>query len=150
MIYEVVNPSDPVTIEANDSILAAVAVILLSNGDYGLYDEDDRTVIPIFRLSGPERLIKWLHENNIDSNKIDEFYAKNGDELATILESVVYGQRSDRAGILALTEKMSAKDRLDALSKWNESKRSSMNDIGEQAHQLAKALRKKAKEARGT
>lgn len=146
MIYEIVNPSDPVTIEASDSVLAAVAVILLSNGDYGLYDEDERAVIPIFRLSEPERLIKWLHDNGVDSNKIDEFYAKNGEELATILESVVYGKREDRAAILALTEKMSAKDRLEALAKWNESKRTSMNDIDEQARQLGKALRKRAKE----
>lgn len=149
MIYEIINPSDAMTIEADDSLLASVSIIILSQGDYGLIDEDDRTVLPIFRFSDPERLIKWLHENNVDSNKIEEFYAKNGEEMATILESVVYGKIDDRKGIISLTEKMSASDRIEALAKWNESKRSSMNDISERAHQLAKVLRRKAKEAKG-
>lgn len=149
MIYEIINPSDAMTLEADDSLLASVSIIILSQGDYGLIDEDDRTVLPIFRFSDPEKLIKWLHGNNVDSNKIEEFYAKNGDEMATILESVVYGKIDDRKGIVALTEKMSASDRVEALAKWNESKRSSMNDIGERAHELAKVLRRKAKEAKG-
>jgi hypothetical protein len=146
MFYEIVNPSDACTLEAEDSLLASVVVIILSEGAYGLYDEDDRTVLPIFRFSKPESLLKWLHENGIDSNKMDEFYAKNGEEMAKILESIVYGKIADRKSIVALTEKMSPADRLDALAKWNDSKRSSMNDIAKGARELAKVFRTKAQE----
>jgi hypothetical protein len=144
MIYEIANPSDACTIEADDSVLAAIAVLILSNGAYGLYDEDGRTVLPIFAFSGPERLIEWLKDHGIEDGKIDEFYAKNGDEMAKILESVAYGKIDDRKGITALTDKMSAADRLEALSKWNESRRSSVTDISAACLGLAKVFREKA------
>lgn len=147
MIYEIINPSDAVTIEAQDSVLASIAIIVLGNGQYGLYDEDGRTVLGIFALSKPEKLIEWLRDNGVEDTKMDEFYAKNGEEIATILESVVYGNISDRKAITALTESMTRSDRLKAMAKYNDSKRSSMNDIGSAACDLAKGFRKKAKEA---
>ena len=147
MIYEIANPSDAVTIEAQDSVLASIAIIVLGNGQYGLYDEDGRTVLGIFALSKPERLIEWLRDNGVEDTKMDEFYAKNGEEIATILESVVYGNIADRKSITALTESMTNPDRLKALAKYNDSKRSSMNDIGHAAAELAKVFRQKAQES---
>jgi len=141
MIYEIANPSDACTIEAEDSVLAAVSILLLSNGAYGLYDEDGRTVLPIFAYSGPERLIEWLKDHGIEDGRTDEFFAKNGQEMAKILESVAYGDFGDRKSITTLTDKMSAGDRLEALSKWNESKRSSLNDISAACIDLAKKIR---------
>lgn len=147
MIYEIINPSDAVTIEAQDSVLASIAIIVLGNGQYGLYDEDGRTVLGIFALSKPEKLIEWLRDNGVEDAKMDEFYAKNGEEIAAILESVVYGKIEDRKAITALTESMTKSDRLKALAKYNDSKRSSMNNIGSAASELAKGFRKKAQEA---
>ena len=144
MIYEILNPSDAVTIEAEDSLLASVVVIILGEGAYGLYDEDDRAVVPIFRFSDPEKLIRWLSDNGITAEKMDEFYAKNGEEMATILESVVYGKISDRKAILGLTDSMTKADKIKALAKYNDSKRSSANDISAAAHALAKVFRQKA------
>jgi len=148
VIYDIVNPSDAVTIEAGDSVLASIAIIVLGNGQYGLYDEDGRTVLGIFALSTPEMLIEWLRDNGVEDTKMDEFYAKNGDEIATILESIVYGDASDRKAITALTESMTKTDRLKAVAKYNDSKRSSMNDIGTAALELAKGFRKKVQEAK--
>jgi hypothetical protein len=148
VIYDIVNPSDAVTIEAGDSVLASIAIIVLGNGQYGLYDEDGRTVLGIFALSTPEKLIEWLRDNGVEDTKMDEFYAKNGDEIATILESIVYGDASDRKAITALTESMTKTDRLKAVAKYNDSKRSSMNDIGTAALELAKGFRKKVQEAK--
>lgn len=144
MIYEIINPSDAVTIEAEDSLLASVAVIILGEGAYGLYDEDDRAVLPIFRFSDPEKLMRWLSDNGISPDKIDEFYAKNGEEMATILESVVYGKVADRKAILAMTKNMTKTDKAKALADYNDEKRSSMNDIGTAALALAKVFRQKA------
>ena len=144
MIYEIINPSDAVTIEAEDSLLASVAVIILGEGAYGLYDEDDRAVLPIFRFSDPEKLIRWLSDNGITPDKMDEFYARNGEELATIMESAVYGKIADRKAILAMTDGMTKADKIKALSKYNDSKRSSLNDIGASCLALAKIFREKA------
>lgn len=144
MIYEIANPSDACTIEAEDSVLAAVAVLILGNGAYGLYDEDDRTVLPIFAFSGPERLIEWLGSNGIQDGKSDEFFAKNGEEMAKILESIVYGKIADRKSITALAESMTTADRLRAIAKYNDSKRSSLSDISSACLALAKTFREKA------
>jgi len=144
VIYEIVNPSDAVTIEAEDSFLASVAVIVLGHGAYGLYDEDDRMVLPLFRFENGEKLVAWLHENGVNPDEMKQFYVKHGEELATIMESVVYGKIADRKAILAMTEKMTKADKIKALARYNDEKRSSTNDIGAAALELAKFFRKAA------
>lgn len=148
MIYEIINPSDACTIEAEDSFLASVVVIILGSGAYGLYDEDERMVLPIFRFEDEAKLLEWLRDNDVDPMEMDEFYAKHGDEMASIAESVIYGKMSDRKALVSMIEKMSSSDRLAAIDKWNDSKRSSMADIGSDARNLAKLFRKKAERAR--
>lgn len=147
MIYEIVNPSDACTIEADDKTLACIAIIILSDGAYGLYDENGEAALPIFRFSDPARLVEWLHDRGISPDKMDEFYAKSGEEMATILESVAYGKISDRQAILAVCEGKSPEERVVALAKWNDNKRSSINDICLACHNLAKVFRKKAAQA---
>ena len=147
MIYEIINPSDECTIEASNEVLACCAVIVIGEGAYGLYDENGKAAMPIFLMSDAQRLIDWLEKNGVDPNKMDEFYAQNGVEMATILESIAYGSIKDRKSILAVCEGKTQKETLAALAKWNDEKRSSMNDISSRCHQLAKAFRKKAKSA---
>lgn len=148
MIYEIINPSDACTIESDDQTLASIAVIVLGEGAYGLYDENGDVVLPIFRFSNPDKLVEWLTDRGINSNDMDTFYAKNGETMATILESITYGKVSDRKAILAVCEGKSYEERVAALAKWNDTKRSSMNDISSAAHSLAKVFREKAKSAK--
>jgi len=142
------NPSDECTIEAQNELLACCAVIVLGEGNYGLYDEGGKAILPIFRFSDPQRLMDWLQERGIAPEKMDEFYAKNGVEMAEILESVAYGSIKDRKSILAVCEGKTDAETKAALTKWNDEKRSSLNDISKACHQIAKAFRKKAKAAR--
>jgi hypothetical protein len=148
VIYEVVNPSDQCTIEAENELLACCAIVVLGEGAYGLYDEKGTAILPIFLLQDPQRLVDWLNERGVSPDKMGEFYAKNGDEMAAILESIAYGSIQDRKAILSVCEGGDKKETAAALAKWNDEKRSSLNDISKAGRQLAKAFRKKAKEAK--
>lgn len=148
MIYEIVNPSDKCTIEAQDETLACCAIIILSEGAYGLYDESGRAAMPIFLFQDPQKLTDWLETHGIDHTKMDDFYAKNGEEMATILESITYGSIGDRKAILKVCEGKTREESLAALAAWNDEKRSSLSDISKACFQLAKVFRKKAQSAK--
>lgn len=148
MIYEIVNPSDAVTIEADDEFLASVAVIILGEGAYGLYDHKGKVILPIFLFQDPAKLVKWLNEHGVNPSKIDEFYAMHGEKLAVIMESLMYGKPEDRKAVLAMTANMNTDEKAKALAKYNESKRSSMSNIAASASHLASMFREKAASAK--
>ena len=148
MIYEIVNPSDGATIEANNGVLAALAIVVLSEGMYGLRDEKGETVMPILAFGGKDYFTQWLKNNEIDDDKLDEFYAKNGEEMAAILESVIYGDCKDRAVVSSTAEDMTPEARVAFYAKWNDKKRSSMNDISKACFGLAKQFRGLSKKSK--
>jgi len=147
MIYKIINPSDALTLEADvaDEALAGLAIIILSKGNYGLTDANDVTVCPIFAFSCPERLVEWLGDRNISNGSADEFILANGDKLATILESVVYGNVSDRRLLVSAMAAMEPAVAAQYLAEWNDTKRSSMTNIRAKALELASHLRQRAK-----
>ena len=63
------------------------------------------------------------------------------DEIAVCLESIAYGSFTDRKGIMAIVEDMEHHEKLQAMAKWNNEKRSSLSDYSKAAFQLAKAIR---------
>lgn len=120
MKFEIINPSDPYNMEADDLEVAAVAVCLLGNGKYGLDGIDGRrkTEVPVFLLGGHD---EWFEENfgaNYERTA-ERVLNQRGDALARALESVTLGRE----------------------------RRSSLNDIGGEAKELARAVR--LAEARG-
>ena len=137
MIYEIVNPSDGATIEANNGVLAALAIVVLSE-----------TVMPILAFGGKDYFTQWLKNNEIDDDKLDEFYAENGEEMAAILESVIYGDCKDRAVVSSTAEDMTPEARVAFYAKWNDKKRSSMNDISKACFGLAKQFRGLSKKSK--
>lgn len=115
MKFNIVNPSDPYTMEADDLLIAAVAVCLLGDGKYPLDGIDNDLRVPPFLFGGHD---EWFTDQfggtfeAIVSSAIDT----RGEELARCLDSVTL--QSER--------------------------RSSMNNIGARAQSLAKAVRSKA------
>lgn len=61
MKFEIVNPSDPYTMEADDLQIAAVAVCLLGNGKYMAKGQgrDDGQDVPFFLFGGVD---EWFIE----------------------------------------------------------------------------------------
>lgn len=130
MIYEVINPSDPVTLEAEDVEVAQVVCLLLGNGAYALRDEDGKEVMPLFVIGG---LDEWAEQNKFDMGRIRR------DKLPAViacLESAACCEIPDRQAILA-----AVRDDREAFARYNDAKRSSLNDICGYAFKLAARLK---------
>jgi len=142
MLYEIINPSDKMTIEADDDLVAALAGLNLGEGKIGIENEKGESVLPIFLLGGDAALIEWLKTVGIDSiDGLRPACVERKDEISACLESIVYGGFTDRRGIMAVVEGMEHHEKLQAMAKWNDEQRSSMNDYSKAAFQLAKAVR---------
>lgn len=117
MRFEIVNPSDPYTMEAPDLEVAAVACCLLGNGKYMLTGLDDAAGqdVPAFVFGGHD---EW-------------FVSKFGANY----EAVACRVLDERGAELA--------DALNSIPRLRE-RRTSLNDIGSKAHAIAAAIRTRA------
>lgn len=117
MKFEIINPSDPYTMEADDLQIAAVAVCLLGDGKYAAkgVEADSGQDVPIFLFGGVD---EWFTEKfGMDYFETASHTLNNrNDALARAFESV----------------------------KLARGERSSINDIGGRACSIAKAIREKA------
>lgn len=117
MKFNVINPSDPYTMEADDLEIAAVAVSILGNGKYPLEGLDDARGqdVPPFLFGGHD---EWFTEKfgGTYEQIAERAITTRADALARAFESVTL--QSER--------------------------RSSMNNIGGRAAEYARAVRAKA------
>ena len=116
MRFDLVNPSDPYTFEADDHEIAAVAVCLLGNGKYmadALGDDADKdNHVPAFLFGGHDEWFVSRFGASYESTA-ERVLKTRCDALARALESVTLGREE----------------------------RSSMNNIAGAAQRLAKAVR---------
>jgi hypothetical protein len=131
-LYEISNPSDPVTFEADEDWVAALAVAILGSGRMGCTSSDGRQVLPIFLFGGGDT---WL-EDNYEGLLGKARSAEGRLAVAAALESTAVCSLSARSALRAAV----GEDR-EALERWNEAKRSSMNNICGRARDLARWLR---------
>ena len=128
MIFEIINPSDPYTLECDDLEIASVTVCFLGQGQYGMHqiDGDKEFRMPIFLFGGEN---EWFKENFGDNADviIGRCFKDKKLQLADALDSVRIGGINSRG---------KSKD------EHNEN-RSSVNDIGGVAWEYAKFLRAK-------
>lgn len=140
--YEIVNPSDPYTICADDRAVAAVACFLLGQGQYAFTDiENGEDGVPIFLFGGVDA---WTNETfgKNASDLIKGVLADKRDALIACLDSTLIGRPSDRAsyekGLELIDDPAKRKAWRDH---WHDERRSSLNDIGGRAYELADRLR---------
>lgn len=111
MKYEIINPSDPYTIEHSDILALAAACVLLGRGQYGLQPiGHDGERVPMFMFGGFE---KWWNEHSPTAD-FDAYFETNKRAIAEAMESVAMP---------------------------NGRKRSSLNDIGGRAKKWGEQLR---------
>lgn len=126
MIFEIINPSDPYTLESDDLEIASVAVVVLGRGQYGMrqIDGDKKFEMPIFLFGGED---EWFKENFGDNAEvvIGRCFEGKKEQLAAALDSVRIGGIEDRN---------KSKEEHDKV-------RSSMNNIGKVAWKYAENLR---------
>ena len=136
MQYELDNPSDAYTFKANSREVAALTVFLLGT-QYGATPEsgndDDR--VPIFIFGGAG---EWYEETF--GRTADEGIAAHEADVAAALSSFMLGHFEDRRRYDAALEAITDDEkRREFIEKWQDA-RTSMNNIGSRAHQLAEAI----------
>lgn len=116
MKFEIINPSDPYTMEAPDLEIAAVAVSFLGDGKYPLsgMGQDKGQDVPAFLFGGHD---EWFTAKFGKSFEDTATYVmkQRGEELATALDSVTL----------------------------NAYRRTSMNNIKDRAQALSHAVRQR-------
>lgn len=118
MRFEIINPSDPYTIDAEDLEIGALACCLLGDGKYGLrgMGESNNQDVPIFLLGGHDEWFTSKFGRNFEASLVHALEKRN-EALAKSLDSVAL---------------------------FDGYRRSSMNNIGARAKSLSKAVREKA------
>lgn len=129
MIYNIINPSDALTMHAPSLLIAGVAVALLGAGNYGVKGT------PI--LCGWDQ---WFADQGI--NDLGAFIESHKQEITDALSSVLLGSADERPALDAQMLAMSEPERLAFILERNDKMRSSMSNIEKQAHALAKAILK--------
>ena len=141
MIYEIANPSDPVTLESDDPKLVAITILVTSQGKYGVTDEKGGTVLPVFLMAKAEDIDHWLKETfGMPFSDIDAYMTENALRMAELLETAMVCQPGQRKALMVSIE-AGGGDVKKALAAWNEEQRSSLNDICGRCFSLAKAFR---------
>lgn len=136
-VYEIINPSDPYTLECDDLAVATLAVVLLGRGHYGLNDENDQNIVPImlFGDSG-----SWFQQQF--GKTLEELLkATSKDKIADCLDSVIYGSFGDRRRYLTALNLIDDPEKQAEWARTWHDQRSSLNDIGGRAKRLAAHLR---------
>ena len=133
MIFEIVNPSDKYTIEAEKWDVACAAGLIIGRGQMALEEIGGDHELPLFIFGGLE---EWI-EAEFDAT-LEEFM-KTPDklEIAACLNSVIIGNRD--AYLLGLGDKTDEEAK-DFWNEWQDLHRSSMNDIGSYARNYAAKL----------
>ena len=139
MLYELINPSDPVTFEAPDLKVAALVTIILGQGQYGAQPVDDSAEgVPIMLFFGGAA--EWWTER-WPEEPMDGAGDRDATRLAAALRTVCYGGKEDRqlydSALRAIDD---PEKRAAFVAEWNDRKRSSMNNIMGRAHSLAASL----------
>jgi hypothetical protein len=141
LLFEIVNPSDPYTVEASSLDVAAMAAVLLGQGNYQFKALEGGEDVPFFAFGGAD---EWCQQHFKESlvelsNRVMDTKVS---EVADCLDSVLYGKKEDRVEFLITTEGMDRNTFEAARLIRQANKRSSMNDIGERAYRMADKLRK--------
>jgi hypothetical protein len=154
MILDIINPSDACHMVTDDREAAAIACILIGNGQYGLEQVDAKAgetpfKMPLFLLGGHDQW--WTktfgHSFEEGATAYRDDTRKNL-ALINALLSVVYGKRADLESYYDAMELITQTDgRAEFKRRWNDRRRGSMNNIGGRALALAEAMGSDIKKA---
>lgn len=142
MVYDIVNPSDPYTIECPDFAIATVAALLLGNGAY-IFEPVGQSAekVPFFMFR--PGLDKFCQQRwGVGAGKlIEQICIGRREEIAAALDSVLLCQPHERANEVAILAGAPSERAHLLRDERHDARRSSMNDIGRRAWGMADSLR---------
>jgi hypothetical protein len=133
VLFELINPSDPYTFEAESIEIAGVVTVILSSSFGAKSLDPPYESTPI--LFGWDA---WLADRGIDN----EFLSTNAEAIARAFESFIIGSASDRRELELVLKELPVERRESFIRERQERMRSSFNQIGERAYMLAKQFQK--------
>lgn len=139
MLCEIINPSDPYTLETDDFIMAGVVIAILGNGQLGLRSLEEGSDLSTPILFGWD---EWFKNNGVE---VSSYFDEHAEEMADILDSIVIGKKNERQLYLDTVAALPEDKREEWKAKWKDQKQSSLNDIGGYAEDLSKRIRERAK-----
>lgn len=144
MLFEIINPCDPYTMDAPSLELAAVAIALIGEGQMGLKEIGGDAEVPVFLTGGHD---EWFQEHcgkTFEQALEQATSAANMHQLIAILDGVVVGDEDDRKEFLEQLSALSSPgEREDFRWKWHEEKRTSLHKIAEYAWKMGDHLRRR-------
>lgn len=142
MIYELLNPSDMVTFEASDKLVAVSVCVLLGAGRFGLDAETDvaQDGFPLLIFANDEQTNAAMRDAGFErgSESVIPFVDAHLTEIADAFDSFWYCDLAERKAIMAAIGTDP-----NARVRYNEAKRSSVNNIGAAAAEWSKRLRER-------
>lgn len=146
-IYEIVNPSDPITFEAKDDLVAEACCLLVGDGKYGLTrkggNDEDEDIGAMIAFMGGDNAEAYLKDRFGD---LGEFYKEHSLDMAAALDSFLTmdtGERKDYKLAIEMIDDPEKKQKY--RDEVQGRRRSSMNDIAGYAWKYAGKFREKAK-----
>jgi len=144
--YELINPSDPYTFHAPTFQIASAVGILLGEGKTPAHSEDGTEKQPFLMFATSEQVKAYLQETF--GVGLNEFIDAHRIEIADALESVMsFGFKERFTFDEAMKRIPDDNARVAYREQIHDRNRSSLNDFGSYAWEVAKNLRKK--EAKG-
>lgn len=135
-LFDVINPSDAMTMHAPDILTAGAAVLLLGGGKIGARNIEGGDGTPV--LFGWE---DWYKERGVED--VSDWIGDHLAEVADALESVMLGSPNDRTDLDEALRLMPKEAREAYIQDRNDRRRSSCSDWETYAHDLAGQLRSK-------
>jgi hypothetical protein len=144
-VYVITNPSDTYTIKGTRQS-CAVATLLIGDGWWGLKDsETGEDALPVLAPFGENAVEEYLRKELgiCGEEELINWILNNIEQVIDALDSVVIGKRSIYE---KLCDNMPEPEREAFRLQWHDELRTSINDIGAAAWDLAKRLREKHSE----
>lgn len=148
--WEVINPSDQVVFEAGELEIAAITTILLGSGSYGAEEQvENGRKVPLFLFEGAAGLDAWCDQEfgKTWEQLIENVVNERSEELENALRSLVYGGAAEARQLNETWAQLPPEEARVARARWNDTRRSSLNNIGARAEQIADNVRKKRESA---
>ena len=146
-LYNLINPSDPVTFKAPSLEAAVGAVMYVSGGQYGAdaYGDDDQHLeaysVPIF-MTHRKDMKKWLDGRG---ESFDSFLERYKDDIVATLNSFVTCSLRERRMYDMAIKAITQEDKRKVFeSEWDDKARSSLNQISNYARSAAAQLQGQA------
>jgi hypothetical protein len=140
VLYRIINPSDPYTVEASALDVAAMSAVLLGKGYYSFESLDGGENVPLMAFGGAEEWCQKAFQESV-MEMCNRVMDTKLSEVADCLDSVLYGDIEDRAAFMEETRDINRSTLEFHRATEQERKCSSMNDIGGRAYIMANKLR---------